>query len=1461
MKPNSFWACCACKLVCWVAAALLAVTPARAALFECQAASGSASAEARVYFVVNQNIDEVDWDGDATPLSGCQGGVVTAEAAAAYDGTVGTGNATFSLAITADGIEMSAQQSGTSSRNDLGLGGDDGFYGGGGGRGSGRVELRVLQPVIATVRLTDDTGDGDFSIGVISERPPRLPINTPGTWVFPICPDNGTPVPVSVSASAPAFRLSITFAPAGPNTCLQAGLRALEVTQSIQDWSNSIPLIAKKGTYVRAHLQALDSASVGKSVSARLRGFRNGSELPDSPQSAIAEFPFNDPAELVADAVAQRYASAITASKSTLNFVLPESWRSGTIRLLLDSPEVVIEPMESAGPRGLMADGSVTVSFQAVPRPTVVYSAIRVIGANGVRGPYPSLEDISSALLATKSMYPVDGFTHRTGNLLYVDLRSSTPLEVQLNSVMALRRFGTGPLGNAFGIGLLSASQFPTGSVVLGEAQSALSVAWATIDSRDTLPHELGHLLGRTHTAHIDFLRTNSGGIFYKRGSCCEVAVSSAPDFPYYYPIQDVTGNYGCGVTTTLRPTLGPLHLGENAKMFGFERLQNLYNFPANPSNTFELMSYCGTAPKWPSAETYVLALEAITNRFGTSPSPAPLAIAEVFSPRLIVRGLVNFTTEQIEWLPFQCFSDVADLVPSPAGEYQVRLLDAANALLGETSFQALLPDDFESSTGDWRAPFVVALPFNEAATRVEIVRGGIVQATANASPNAPLIQLLAPNGGETLDSGEFDVRWQAADADEDGLSFTLEYSADDGASWNTIGTDLPGNNLVVDVSGLRGSSAARFRVLASDGFRCEMDESDAPFAVADKGPAVLLLQPGDGARFYARQSLQFEGLALDLEDGELEPATMEWRSDVQGLLGTGAEVFLKANQLAEGAHRVSLTARDSNGGTTSVTNRIFIHRAAPPRLRLADVQGGTAVLEISGTVPSRTVLETSTNLFDWTPSQTFTQAYQVELRADALPSPPAARFFRARAESLPLPVGAPEVALQPLAASALLGGGVHLSIVADGELPLSYQWLYNGAVIANATNSRLQLTNLQLSDAGAYALSISNEAGVTVSSNIALTVVARAFETLHQFGPALQAGINGWGTLAAASDGKLYGCIRNGGLSNAGAIFRLERTGSNYTVLHHFTGGAGGVNPLGGIVEGSDGLLYGTTSLGGTNSSGVIFRIDRDGSAFTILHHFRSTGDCRNPQAELLEASDGALYGTAYSGGGFGRGGVFRINKDGTAYAIVSGFNFGGTEAPRQPIGGLVEGLDGFLYGTTELGGATTNGTIFKLSKDGATAAVLKSLGLVAGGAKEPNGTLVFGEDGQLYGTAAFGGTDDFGAIFRIATNGTDFAVIESFSVTEAREPRAGLIRTRGGSLVGTSRIGGGEAGAGALFKISPGADFPYIRLYDFTGLQGNGARLRGPVVHGNDGFLYGTTFGGGTSDQGTVFRYWLGD
>ena len=1448
--------CSSCLFRCFaVAPVLIGISTARAQLFTCESVSGGVLATATVLFAHPFGEFEIDDDRGGDTVVGCNGGRAFVSAAASGGDVAVTGQSTLLISVDGSGIELSGNSSGTGAST---VESNVGFFGGGGGIASAFASLRIHQRVIATVRISTTARESDtFSLGVQgAATQPNIPHDTAGIWTFPICPINESALLSIHTQGRQSYHVSVTFVPARSDDCFQVGLRALEVTQSIQDWSNSIPLIEKKPTFVRAHLQAFNDADVSRQVTAKLRGFRNGSELPGSPLSPVSDFPFVDPAELARDAAVQRNQTFVVANNSTLNFALPESWRSGTIRLHLDAPDFLLTPLDPAEPGGAPRDGAVTVNFTPMTRPVVVFSTIRVIRADGSTGPAPLADDIRDAILTAWSMYPVDKFTLRSGQPLYVDLRSSVGLNAQLNAVVGSRNFGIGPLGTSLGIGIVSDADFPAGFDTKGEAQPALGVAWATT-SRDTLAHELGHLLGRPHTSLEAFNRTTVDGFLVKRGSCCELAPPLAPDFPYYYAIADTTPGYGCGVSTDLRPSLGPLDLGENAKIYGLHRLQNTFNTPLSPSNTFELMSYCGTATKWISSETYQGLMSAIRNRWGSSPAatPTPLAMAQAAAPSFIIRGFVNLTADTVELLPLQKLSNGPSFVPTPAGVYTVRTLDAANAVLAETTFAALLPDDFQN-IDDHRAPFIVALPFNAAATRIEVRHAGAPKAALSASAHPPAIQLLFPNGGDNLDGDTVNIRWQATDEDAEPLSFSVDYSSDDGATWNSLGVDLRGTNLLVDLPELAGSPAARFRVIAADGFHSTADESDAAFAVRDRGPDIFIRLPAEGARFYASQSLLLHGFALDKEDGEVN--NLEWRSDVSGLLGRGEEVLVKAHRLPEGPHRISLIARDSAGATSSATNTIFIHRAMPPRLKVRNINAGRANLEVGGTVPSRTIIETSSNLVDWLPSQVFTQAYRVEFREDV--STGARRFFRARAESLPLPGEAsPQVLLQAPNATTLAGGTIHLSVLATGEAPLSYQWLRNGVPIPGAIDSLLQLTNVQLSASGQYSLIISNDTGVTVSSNVLVTVLSSAFQTLHRFGPSAQNGINGWGTLALGSDGALYGCVRNGGASNAGAIFRLETTGSNYTILHHFTGGAGGTTPLGGIIEGSDGALYGTTFSGGTNNSGVIFRINKSGSDFTVLHHFLSISDCRNPQAELLEASDGLLYGTAYNGGGFARGGIFKINKDGSGYTIVSGLNFGGAEAPRQPIGGLIEAQDGFLYGTSESGGATTNGTVFRVNKNGTNAVVLKSLGIVDGGVEQPNGTLALGDDGQLYGTAAFGGSANFGGVFRMATNGTNFAVIKSFAGADAREPRAGLVKARGGVLIGTSRIGG-EVDTGALFQIRPDSDYLYVHLRNFSPLNGNGVRPRGPVIYA-DGFCYGTTFGGGTNDQGTIFRHWLGE
>src|SRR6266404_3782796 len=128
------------------------------------------------------------------------------------------------------------------------------------------------------------------------------------------------------------------------------------------------------------------------------------------------------------------------------------------------------------------------------------------------------------------------------------------------------------------------------------------------------------------------------------------------------------------------------------------------------------------------------------------------------------------------------------------------------------------------------------------------------------------------------------------------------------------------------------------------------------------------------------------------------------------------------------------------------------------------------------------------------------------------------------------------------------------------------------------------------------------------------------------------------------------------------------------------------GRDPGGGLIEGTDGALYGTTSPG-ANTMGTIFKLNKDGSGYSVLHNFSWTGgDGWDPRGTLVEGNDGALYGTSSYGGNNAEGTVFKLKKDGSAYEVL--FSFSGSDG-SNPFAGLIEGSDGALYGTTLYGGS----------------------------------------------------------------------------------------------------------------------------------------------------------------------------
>jgi uncharacterized repeat protein (TIGR03803 family) len=326
---------------------------------------------------------------------------------------------------------------------------------------------------------------------------------------------------------------------------------------------------------------------------------------------------------------------------------------------------------------------------------------------------------------------------------------------------------------------------------------------------------------------------------------------------------------------------------------------------------------------------------------------------------------------------------------------------------------------------------------------------------------------------------------------------------------------------------------------------------------------------------------------------------------------------------------------------------------------------------------------------------------------------------------------------------------------------------------------------------------------------------------------------------------------------------------------------------PVGNLVAGADGALYGAAAASTSVTGGLIYRIAADGSAVATLYQLRAQDDGQTPQAGLLLASDGKFYGTTKFGksGTFDTTGtIFRINQDGTGFTVLHRFSpFTGSNvasAPKNadgayPSAELIEGSDGNLYGVTGAGGPEGTGAIFKLSKDGTSFQTLHTFSAITTTATDAlvknaegmslAGPLVQGTDGKFYGTASAGGIEGRGTIFRINFDGTGFQVIHTFSATTA-DTTSGLITNADGALPTAGLIDGGDGllygmtsqagtkGYGTIFAISPdGATFTNLHDFDNTG----GARPAAELALFSDGKLYGATVAGGTgaADAATNF------
>jgi len=305
--------------------------------------------------------------------------------------------------------------------------------------------------------------------------------------------------------------------------------------------------------------------------------------------------------------------------------------------------------------------------------------------------------------------------------------------------------------------------------------------------------------------------------------------------------------------------------------------------------------------------------------------------------------------------------------------------------------------------------------------------------------------------------------------------------------------------------------------------------------------------------------------------------------------------------------------------------------------------------------------------------------------------------------------------------------------------------------------------------------------------------------------------------------DGALYGTTASGGFGS-GTVFKLRKDGNGnftiHTILKNF-GGSDGNYPIASLLEGSDGALYGTTSEGGSNGHGIVFRLRKDGNGnytqYTIVRDFIYF-DGADPWASLMQGSDGALYATTISGG-MGHGVAFKLSTDGAGnYSIYTDLRYFMIINGATPYASLMEGSDGALYGTTYGGGSGGSGTVFELTKDGSgnftIYTVLKSF--TGGDGGSPSAGLMEGADGVLYGTTYQGGGGGYGTVFKLNKDGTGnytaHNVMKNFTGIDGSYPQAGLVAASDGALYGTT-YWGGSGGYGIVFKIGCSSGWYLIR------------------------------------------------
>lgn len=812
--------------------------------------------------------------------------------------------------------------------------------------------------------------DADGELNPATATPTDTPTKTPTPTVTP----TATP---TVATVTPTATPTATTAPT-PNT-LNYTAYAIEITQGIQDLSNSVPLVRGKTAWVRAYVRRASGAS-SPPVSAEMRRVVNGQA------TGSYVYPANPGGKI---------APPTSPNRGQLNdafyFPVPSDWlNASTLQV-----EVTVNPSKARGggcgiwcivlwwrdaDETSYSDNTIRsplLGLQSVPTMRLkLYNVVYSRNAIWYKATATQLDEIESWL---RRAYPISSLivqrseTTMPESSIYTSGKDDKGNPTyyldagKVNQRLDLIRNIDKAFNPAFrtqdryyGVATNASGDFMRGLgggyISSGPTGPRTSSGWQwELDSTSYgdwyAGHEIGHTWGRGHPVPAGFVSETNKGCGHSR---------SDPNYPY---ANAVIGGYnefvwlGGNFWLTFPPN----------RYYGFDVA--LHRPVVRGPDWTDVMSYCQN--EWMSDYTYNgIRAQMQAEGFAVTAAQA-MAPAGDF---LLVQGQIapdgnSATLGEILTLP-------AASQPLPeAGAYSLDLRGSGGSLLASHSFTPTVYAE-EGTANDGIGFVNLVIPAASGTQSIQLRRGETLLAERAVSAHPPTVTLDTPNGGESVGPAGVTASWQMADEDGDPLSAALLFSPDNGASWQTLQTGITDTTSVeIPYTLLSGTETGRMRVLVSDGVHTAQDDSDAVFSVERNAPQVAFLSPAAGSSFVVSQTVLLAASAYDPEDGQLADAAFVWTSDRDGALGTGASLNL--DTLSAGQHELSVTATDSDGSSATASHSIAIGQdvtsapallsVAPQTVQLVAVVGSMS--PVTGTLAIRDANASTgvTPSLDWT--------------------------------------------------------------------------------------------------------------------------------------------------------------------------------------------------------------------------------------------------------------------------------------------------------------------------------------------------------------------------------------------------------------------------------------------------------------------------------------------------------------